>query len=189
VGDVANGEPVLVRVHSQCLTGDVLGSLRCDCGEQMHRAMEMIQAEGRGVFLYMRQEGRGIGLLNKIKAYHLQDRGLDTVEANTQLGFRADERDYGIGAQILKDLRLSKIRLLTNNPRKRVGISGFGLEVVERVPLEVPANPRNQRYLETKRSKLGHMLSLAGSHFEPGARQERLTGTGGVKPDDQDSGE
>ncbi|MCA9727596.1 MAG: bifunctional 3,4-dihydroxy-2-butanone-4-phosphate synthase/GTP cyclohydrolase II [Candidatus Eisenbacteria bacterium] len=160
VGDVATDDPVLVRVHSQCLTGDVLGSLRCDCGEQMHRAMDLIQAEGRGVFLYMRQEGRGIGLLNKIKAYHLQDRGLDTVEANAKLGFRADERDYGIGAQILLELGLTRIRLLTNNPRKRVGISGFGLEVVERVALEVPSNPRNRKYLETKRSKLGHMLSL-----------------------------
>jgi len=172
VGEVDDGEPVLVRVHSQCLTGDVLGSLRCDCGEQMHRAMELIQEAGRGVFLYMRQEGRGIGLLNKIKAYHLQDRGLDTVEANAQLGFRADERDYGIGAQILRDLGLTKIRLLTNNPRKRVGISGFGLEVVERVPLEVPSNPRNRKYLETKRSKLGHILTLAGSNVEV-ARRDR----------------
>jgi 3,4-dihydroxy 2-butanone 4-phosphate synthase/GTP cyclohydrolase II len=187
VGDVADGEPVLVRVHSQCLTGDVLGSLRCDCGEQMHRAMDLIQAAGRGVFLYMRQEGRGIGLLNKIKAYHLQDRGLDTVEANTRLGFRADERDYGIGAQILKELGLTKIRLLTNNPRKRVGISGFGLEVIERVSLEVAANPSNQKYLQTKRSKLGHILSLAASSVEATSREPLArTKTGDPAPPAKD---
>ncbi len=160
LGDITTPEPVLVRVHSQCLTGDVLGSERCDCGDQKERAMELIQQEGRGVFLYMRQEGRGIGLLNKIKAYHLQDKGLDTVEANVQLGFKPDQRDYGIGAQILRDLGLRQIRLLTNNPRKRVGISGFGLEVVERVALEVPSNPNNRKYLETKRTKLGHLLDL-----------------------------
>jgi 3,4-dihydroxy 2-butanone 4-phosphate synthase/GTP cyclohydrolase II len=160
LGDVRTPEPVLVRVHSQCLTGDVLGSLRCDCGEQRDRALEKIREAGRGVFLYMRQEGRGIGLLNKMRAYHLQDQGLDTVEANVKLGFRPDERDYGIGAQILTDLGLTRIRLLTNNPTKRVGIAGFGLEVVERVPLEVPVNPKSRRYLETKRAKLGHLLEL-----------------------------
>ena len=158
LGDVTTPDPVLVRVHSQCLTGDVLRSQRCDCGAQKERAMQMIQEEGRGVFVYMKQEGRGIGLLNKIKAYHLQDQGLDTVEANVELGFQADQRDYGIGAQILVDLGLHDIRLLTNNPKKRVGITGFGLRVVERVPLEVPANPNNRHYLETKRSKLGHLL-------------------------------
>ena len=162
LGDVTTPDPVLVRVHSQCLTGDVLGSLRCDCGTQRDRALEMIRDEGRGVFLYMRQEGRGIGLANKLKAYHLQDQGLDTVEANVKLGFRPDERDFGIGAQILSDLGLSKIRLLTNNPRKRVGITGFGLEVVERVPLQIPSNPRNRHYLETKKNKLGHLLELDG---------------------------
>jgi len=161
LGDVSTDDPVLVRVHSQCLTGDVLGSERCDCGQQRDLALELIQKEGRGVFLYMRQEGRGIGLTNKIKAYHLQDQGLDTVEANVELGFQADERDYGIGAQILQDLGLRKIRLLTNNPRKRVGIMGFGLEVTERVALEVPANPNNERYLATKKSKLGHLLTLS----------------------------
>lgn len=163
LGDVSTTEPVLVRVHSQCLTGDVLHSQRCDCGAQKERAMEMIQAEGRGVFLYMKQEGRGIGLLGKIKAYHLQDLGFDTVEANVKLGFRPDERDYGIGAQILEDLGLHEIRLLTNNPRKRVGITGFGLRVVERVALEVPANPNNRGYLETKRAKLGHLLDSLDS--------------------------
>ncbi len=160
LGDVTTPEPVLVRVHSECLTGDALGSLRCDCGPQRERALELIRQEGRGVFLYMRQEGRGIGLLNKMRAYHLQDQGLDTVEANVQLGFRPDERDYGIGAQILHDLGLRKIRLLTNNPTKRVGITAHGLEVVERVPLEIEKNPHNQRYLETKRDKMGHLLKL-----------------------------
>jgi len=159
-GDLGIDEPVLVRVHSECMTGDVLGSLRCDCGLQKEKALEMIQAEGRGVFLYMRQEGRGIGLRNKLKAYHLQDQGLDTVEANIKLGFRPDERDYGIGAQILVDLGLKKIRLLTNSPTKRVGLSGHGLEVVERVPLEIPPNPRNIHYLRTKKTKMGHLLNL-----------------------------
>jgi len=160
LGEVSQGDAVLVRVHSECLTGDALGSLRCDCGPQRERALEMIRAEGRGVFLYMRQEGRGIGLLNKMRAYHLQDQGLDTVEANVQLGFRPDERDYGIGAQILTDLGLTRIRLLTNNPTKRVGISAHGLEVVERVALEIPRNPHNERYLATKRDKMGHLLEL-----------------------------
>ncbi len=159
-GEIKPDEAVLVRVHSQCLTGDVLGSLRCDCGQQRSLALELIAASGKGVFLYMRQEGRGIGLANKIRAYHLQDLGLDTVEANVSLGFRADERDFGIGAQILADLGVGKIRLLTNNPRKRVGLSAHGLEVVERVPIEVRPNPTNKRYLGTKKSKLGHMLRI-----------------------------
>ena len=158
MGDVAGGEPPLVRVHSECLTGDVFGSLRCDCGEQLHRAMAMIAAEGRGVVLYMRQEGRGIGLHNKVRAYALQDQGLDTVEANERLGFAPDLRDYGIGAQILADLGLRQIRLLTNNPRKVVGLEGHGLSVVERVPLIVPPNAANERYLATKREKMGHLL-------------------------------
>ncbi len=160
LGDVTSGGPVLVRVHSQCLTGDVLGSLRCDCGPQRELALGLIHEEGRGVFLYMRQEGRGIGLVNKMRAYHLQDLGLDTVEANIELGFKPDERDFGIGAQILADLGLRQIRLLTNSPTKRVGLGGYGLEVVERVPLEIPPNPRNRKYLETKREKMGHLLRL-----------------------------
>ena len=152
-------EPVLVRVHSECLTGDVLGSLRCDCGAQLHRAMQKVAEVGKGVVLYMRQEGRGIGLKNKLRAYALQDTGLDTVEANEVLGFGADMRDYGVGAQILVDLGLSKIRLLTNNPMKIVGLKeGFGLEIVERIALEVEANEKNRRYLETKRDKMGHLL-------------------------------
>lgn len=157
-GDVATDEPVVVRVHSQCLTGDILGSLRCDCGDQLHSALERIEKEGRGVLLYMRQEGRGIGLSNKIMAYQLQDNGRDTVEANEDLGFKADLRDYGIGAQILADLGIKKIRLLTNNPRKIVGLKGYGLEVVERIPIEVTPNENNSRYLETKRDKLGHLI-------------------------------
>ncbi len=157
-GDVAGKERVLVRVHSQCLTGDVFHSLRCDCGQQLAEAMRIISREGRGVVLYMRQEGRGIGLTNKLRAYALQDRGLDTVEANLALGFPADLRDYGIGAQILCDLGLSSIRLLTNNPRKVVGLAGFGLKIVERVPIVVKPNRRNLRYLVTKRDRLGHIL-------------------------------
>jgi 3,4-dihydroxy 2-butanone 4-phosphate synthase/GTP cyclohydrolase II len=152
------GGPLLVRVHSECLTGDVFGSLRCDCGEQLHAAMRQIEKEGRGVVLYMRQEGRGIGLLNKLKAYQLQDQGLDTVEANEKLGFPPDLRDYGIGAQILVDLGIKELRLLTNNPKKIVGLEGYGLKVVERVPIEISPNTVNAEYLDTKRLKLGHFL-------------------------------
>ena len=159
-GDLSSKEPMLVRVHSQCLTGDVFGSQRCDCGDQVGRALEAIQKAGRGVFLYMRQEGRGIGLSNKVRAYELQDAGLDTVEANLRLGFEADERDYGIGAQILADLGLSKIFLMTNNPKKRVGLEAFGLTIVERVPIPGTVTQSNRRYLRTKRDKLGHLLDL-----------------------------
>jgi 3,4-dihydroxy 2-butanone 4-phosphate synthase/GTP cyclohydrolase II len=155
-------DPVLVRVHSSCVTGDIFGSCRCDCGPQLHRAMEMIEAEGRGVIVYMQQEGRGIGLLNKLKAYKLQEQGADTVEANLMLGFSMDARDYGVGAQILHDLGVRKMRLMTNNPRKRTGLVGYGLEIVENVPIEIPANTHNQRYLQTKKDKLGHTLTLNG---------------------------
>ncbi|GIO30818.1 MULTISPECIES: bifunctional 3,4-dihydroxy-2-butanone-4-phosphate synthase/GTP cyclohydrolase II [Paenibacillus] len=159
-GTISGDEPVLVRVHSECLTGDVFHSLRCDCGPQFAAALRQIEMEGTGVLLYMRQEGRGIGLINKLKAYELQEQGLDTVDANLKLGFPADLRDYGIGAQILKDLGISKIRLLTNNPRKIKGLEGHGLEVVERVPIQMEAGKDNSRYLQTKRAKLGHMLNL-----------------------------
>lgn len=157
-GVISPDTPVLVRVHSECLTGDLFGSLRCDCNEQLTAALRMVEKEGRGVVLYMRQEGRGIGLYNKLKAYKLQDEGLDTVEANEKLGFRADLRDYGIGAQILRDLGVGKIRLLTNNPKKIVGLHGYGLEIIERVPLEMGVNEINERYLKTKRDKLGHLI-------------------------------
>lgn len=158
--DAKAGKPPLVRVHSECLTGDVFGSLRCDCGDQLHQALRMIQHESRGVLLYMRQEGRGIGLANKLKAYHLQDSGLDTVEANERLGFAADLRDYGTGAQILTDLGLNRIRLMTNNPRKIVGLSGYGLVIAERVPLQGKITDNNRRYIQTKKKKLGHYLEI-----------------------------
>lgn len=149
-------EPVLVRVHSSCVTGDIFGSCRCDCGPQLHAAMEMVEKEGKGIVLYMNQEGRGIGLLNKLKAYKLQEQGRDTVEANLELGFKMDERDYGIGAQILRDLKVGKIKLMTNNPRKRAGLIGYGLEIVDNVPIIIPSNPHNESYLQTKKNKMGH---------------------------------
>lgn len=157
-GDLSGDQPVLVRVHSECLTGDVMGSQRCDCGDQLHKAMEAIDKEGRGVILYMRQEGRGIGLINKLKAYELQDQGMDTVEANQQLGFKADMRDYGVGAQILLALGIRKIRILTNNPRKLVGLQGYGIQIVDRVSIEANPTCSNKGYLRTKRDKLGHLL-------------------------------
>ena len=162
-GEVDGAENVLVRVHSECLTGDVFHSLRCDCGEQLEQALARIETEGTGVLLYMAQEGRGIGLLNKLRAYELQEQGLDTVEANLELGFPADARDYGIGNQILADLGLTTIRILTNNPKKLTGIDGFGLKVVEQVPIEIPPNEENQRYLTAKRDKLGHRSAPSGS--------------------------
>ena len=151
-------EPVLVRVHSSCMTGDIFGSCRCDCGEQLQKAMEKIETEGKGVIVYMNQEGRGIGLLNKLKAYNLQEQGFDTVEANLQLGFRMDERDYGVGAQILRELGVRKMKLMSNNPKKRTGLTGYGLEIIENVPLEVEPNPHNVGYLATKKEKMGHTL-------------------------------
>lgn len=159
-GKINARKPVLVRVHSECLTGDVFGSMRCDCREQLIKSLEMIEKNGNGILLYMRQEGRGIGLLNKLKAYKLQDKGKDTVEANIELGFHPDLRDYGIGAQILRDLGVRKMKLLTNNPVKIIGLKGYGLEVVERIPIEIPANPKNENYLMTKRDKLGHLILL-----------------------------
>ncbi|WP_259071508.1 bifunctional 3,4-dihydroxy-2-butanone-4-phosphate synthase/GTP cyclohydrolase II [Mucilaginibacter sp. X4EP1] len=154
------GEPVLVRVHSSCVTGDIFGSCRCDCGPQLHKAMEMINREGKGVVVYMNQEGRGIGLINKLKAYHLQENGMDTVEANLELGFKMDQRDYGVGAQILRSLGISKMRLMTNNPTKRAGLIGYGLEVVENVPIEIAPNKHNEAYLKTKRDKMDHAIML-----------------------------
>jgi 3,4-dihydroxy 2-butanone 4-phosphate synthase/GTP cyclohydrolase II len=162
-GEINNDESVLVRMHSECLTGDVFHSLRCDCNDQLNKALNKIEKEGKGILVYMRQEGRGIGLLNKIKAYELQDKGRDTVEANEELGFKADLRDYGIGAQILIDLGVKKIKLLTNNPKKIVGLNGYGLEIVERLPIEIPPNEINRRYLETKRDKLGHLILENGN--------------------------
>lgn len=157
-GTWEEGEPVLVRVHSSCVTGDIFHSHRCDCGEQLHNAMRMVEKEGKGVVLYMNQEGRGIGLINKLKAYKLQEEGMDTVEANLHLGFKMDERDYGVGAQILRDLGITKLRLITNNPKKRAGLLGYGLEIVENVPIEVMPNEHNQLYLTTKRDKMGHLI-------------------------------
>lgn len=151
-------EPVLVRVHSSCVTGDIFGSCRCDCGEQLRAAMDMVEKQGKGVVLYMNQEGRGIGLLNKLKAYKLQEEGLDTVEANLELGFKMDERDYGVGAQILRDLNISKIKLISNNPKKRAGLIGYGLEIVDNVHIQIDPNPHNEEYLKTKRDKMGHKI-------------------------------
>jgi 3,4-dihydroxy 2-butanone 4-phosphate synthase/GTP cyclohydrolase II len=160
-GEINKGEPTLVRTHSQCMTGDTFGSIRCDCGDQLHRAMEIIEKEGKGVVLYiLNQEGRGIGLTNKIKAYAIQDQGLDTVEANRKLGFKPDQRDYGIGAQILVFLGVNKLRLLTNNPRKFIGLAGYGLEIVDRIPLEIPPNKSNIKYLKAKKEKMGHILEM-----------------------------
>ena len=159
-GDIDSSKPVLVRVHSECLTGDVFGSLRCDCGDQLHRAMEMIDKEGTGILLYIRQEGRGIGLVNKLKAYVLQDQGLDTVEANIELGFKPDMRNYGIGAQVLADLGVRKMRLLTNNPKKMIGLEGYGLSIIEQIPIEIEPNEFNRCYLECKKYKMGHMLHI-----------------------------
>jgi len=157
-GEWEKGEPLLTRVHSSCFTGDILGSFRCDCGEQLHKAMQMVEAEGKGVILYMNQEGRGIGLMNKLRAYKLQEEGMDTVEANIQLGFGMDERDYGVGAQILRHLGITKLRLMSNNPKKRAGLSGYGLEIVDIVPIEMKPNEHNEKYLLTKRDKLGHKI-------------------------------
>lgn len=155
-GEWEKGEPVLTRVHSSCFTGDILGSLRCDCGDQLHKAMQMVEQEGKGIILYMNQEGRGIGLMNKLKAYKLQENGMDTVEANLHLGFKMDERDYGVGAQILRHLSVTKLRLMSNNPRKRIGLIGYGLEIVENVPIVITPNEHNEKYLRTKKEKLGH---------------------------------
>jgi len=157
-GDWKKDEPILVRVHSSCMTGDILGSLRCDCGDQLHNALKMIEAEGKGLVLYMNQEGRGIGLLNKLKAYQLQEQGMDTVEANLKLGFSMDERDYGVGAQILRSLNISKLKLISNNPKKRAGLLGYGLEIVDTVPIEILPNEHNEKYLQTKRDKMGHKI-------------------------------
>ncbi|MDH5597679.1 MAG: GTP cyclohydrolase II, partial [Cyclobacteriaceae bacterium] len=157
-GTWTEDEPILVRVHSSCVTGDIFGSCRCDCGGQLHKAMNMVEHEGKGIVLYMKQEGRGIGLLNKLKAYKLQEEGLDTVEANLQLGFQMDQRDYGVGAQILRALGVRKLKLISNNPTKRVGLIGYGLEIVENVPVEIPSNQHNEKYLKTKRDKMGHEI-------------------------------
>lgn len=163
-GSWGKNDTVLVRVHSSCVTGDIFGSFRCDCGPQLHKAMEMVEKEGRGVILYMSQEGRGIGLFNKIKAYKLQEKGLDTVQANIKLGFLDDERDYGVGASILRDLNIRKMRLLTNNPKKRIGLEGYGLEIVENVPLVIDPNKHNKFYLQTKRDKMGHVFDIVDNH-------------------------
>lgn len=168
-GDISGPEPVLVRVHSSCVTGDIFGSCRCDCGSQLHQAMRQIEHEGRGVIVYMNQEGRGIGLLNKLKAYKLQEQGRDTVEANEDLGFKGDERDYGVGASILRDLGVTKMRLLTNNPKKRTGLIGYGLEIVDTLPIEISSNPHNEAYLTTKRDKMGHEIMRPASVATPAA--------------------
>ncbi|MFV0391943.1 MAG: bifunctional 3,4-dihydroxy-2-butanone-4-phosphate synthase/GTP cyclohydrolase II [Paludibacteraceae bacterium] len=165
-GDWEANEPVLVRVHSSCMTGDIFGSMRCECGEQLHKAMQMIEKEGKGILVYMNQEGRGIGLMNKMRAYKLQEEGLDTVDANLHLGFKADERDYGIGAQILREVGVSKIRLMSNNPVKRIGLESYGLTVVENVPLEVEPNKYNQFYMQTKKERMGHKLKYVGKGKE-----------------------
>jgi 3,4-dihydroxy 2-butanone 4-phosphate synthase/GTP cyclohydrolase II len=157
-GEWSAGEAILTRVHSSCFTGDILGSYRCDCGEQLHKAMQMVEQEGKGVILYMNQEGRGIGLVNKLKAYKLQEEGMDTVEANIFLGFGMDERDYGVGAQILRHLNVTKLKLMSNNPKKRAGLKGYGLEIVDIVPIQIQSNPHNEKYLQTKRDKLGHEM-------------------------------
>ncbi len=159
-GEWKAGDPILVRVHSSCVTGDIFGSCRCDCGPQLHTAMQMIDKEGRGLVLYMFQEGRGIGLANKLKTYHLQEMGRDTIEANVELGFKPDERDYGIGAQILRDLGATNIRLITNNPTKKAGLTGYGIQIVENIPLRIKPNEYNQFYLKTKQTKMGHSLDL-----------------------------
>ncbi len=163
-GTWEKSEPIMVRVHSSCMTGDIFGSCRCDCGEQLHKALQMIEQEGKGVVLYMNQEGRGIGLLNKLKAYKLQEQGRDTVEANLELGFKMDERDYGVGAQILRDLGITKIRLISNNPKKRAGLIGYGLEIIDTVPIEIFPNPHNEKYLATKRDKMGHTILKSESN-------------------------
>ena len=163
-GEISPNRPILVRVHSECLTGDVFGSMRCDCGDQLHKAMEMMDREGSGILLYMRQEGRGIGLVNKLKAYVLQDQGMDTVEANLELGFQADMRNYGIGAQVLVDLGVKKMRLLTNNPKKIIGLDGYGLSIIEQIPIEIEPNEFNRCYLECKKSKMGHLLHIDETH-------------------------
>jgi 3,4-dihydroxy 2-butanone 4-phosphate synthase/GTP cyclohydrolase II len=162
-GDISTSEPVLVRVHSSCVTGDIFGSYKCDCGPQLHRSMQMVEQEGRGVVLYMNQEGRGIGLINKLKAYHLQELGRDTVEANIELGFKGDERDYGVGAQILRQLGVTKMILISNNPVKRIGLESYGLEITENIPLIIEPNPYNTFYLATKRDKMGHILNTKKS--------------------------
>ncbi len=174
-GDVAGKQDVAVRVHSECLTGDVFHSMRCDCGSQLHEAMRILDREGSGVLVYMRQEGRGIGLVNKIKAYGLQDQGMDTAEANIHLGFDPDPREYGIGAQILRDLGVTTMRLISNNPVKRAGLQGYGLEITGRIPIEIPANQHNARYLRTKHEKFGHILSEFGDHPGEGAADESKT--------------
>lgn len=163
-GEISPNRPILVRVHSECLTGDVFGSMRCDCGDQLHKAMEMMDREGSGILLYMRQEGRGIGLVNKLKAYVLQDQGMDTVEANLELGFQADMRNYGIGAQVLVDLGVKKMRLLTNNPKKIIGLDGYGLSIIEQIPIEIEPNEFNRCYLECKQHKMGHLLHIDETH-------------------------